>query len=581
MTDMPDSHPEVVLEAFLTATDAVEFVFVGQRGQPDRALSFPQMRERAAAAAERLRAAGLTPGGRVALSMPTSLALVQSMLGAWMAGGAFAVLPERTGAGRSTLATEKLRAVIDLLRPAVLVADDLGTAAAACAAAAGVRVLRAADLLEAPPAPRLHWPAPDDHAFFQLTSGSTGTPKVVPVKFSQLTANLAGIARRGAIGREDRIACWIPLYHDMGLVSGLLQALYSGIPICLIPTALFIRSPLTWLQKASEYRATVSMGPSFAFQLFGRRNRAAQGRDLDLSRLRCLWMGAEPIDIETIAAFEDGLAPLGLRPGAVKACYGLAESVLAVACTGAAAPSRATWIDEETFRRDDRVHRVEPGTPGGLAVASCGTPLEGIAVEIVDAQGRVLPEHRVGRIVIRGASVMSGYLGDTPVPTAGFDTGDLGFLSDGEVHITGRLKDVIIRGGVNIGSHEVESQVESLLGLRSGKVVAFSLTDPRVRRERVVVGVEWRGNGDHAALRRSVREHVADHLSLQVDEVVLLGPGSIPRTTSGKIQRARARDLYREGALDLATPDHASPDHASPDHATPDHASTPASVTPA
>jgi fatty-acyl-CoA synthase len=545
------NNSQTIFEAFFAAPEAVSITVVGQRGLPDECFSVPLLRQHAAAAANHLRGAGVKVGARVALFLPTSPALLQAMLGSWMAGAAFTVLPERVGTERSALALEKLQMVFDLLRPAVLVVDDDGGAVADYAAAQGVRVITARELLAAPAAAQTHWPTLDDDAFFQLTSGSTGTPKIVPVQFRQLLANLRSLNQRADIQADDRMVGWIPLYHDMGLVCGLMQALYSGISLCLIPTALFIRSPLVWLQKASDFRATLSMGPSFAFQLFGRRNKAAAGRDLDLSRLRYLWMGAEPVYLEHIQTFEAALAPVGLRSGVVKASYGLAETVVGVACTAASAASRATWLDQELLRGAGRVQMMAAHSPGSLSITSCGTPLDGVTVQIVDDRGAPVPEDRVGHIVVSGSSVMRGYLGEEPVAASGFDTGDLGFLHAGELHITGRVKDVIIRGGTNIGCHEVEAQVAAVLGVRPGKIIAFSLPDPVTRRERVVVGVEWRG-ADPDALRRQVRDHVAVTLSLQVDDVIVLGAGSIPRTTSGKLQRLQARELYQQGRLDLS-----------------------------
>lgn len=397
----------------------------------------------------------------------------------------------------------------------------------------------------------------DTIAFLQYTSGSTAVPKGVQVSHGNLAANEWAIREGFAIGADDVIVTWLPLYHDMGLIGGLLQALYSGIPCVLMSPLFFLQRPLRWLQAIAEYGGTISGGPDFAYRLCAERVRDSALAELDLSRWRVAFSGAEPIRPDTLELFAERFQLSGFRPSAFMACYGLAEATLYVS---GGAPGAG--IHSTEFARDALA--AQRGVPGvGLNVASCGNAAPGQQLRVVDPDsGNELAPGQVGELWTCGPSVAHGYWRNPEATAQSFvprdgqvwlRTGDLGLMHDGQLYITGRLKDMLILRGQNLYPQDVERTVEDAVdGVRKGRVAAFA--QPGTDGEECIGIAAEVSRGllkslDPATVARAIRDAVADVHGEAPRLVALLESGAMPKTSSGKLQRSACRQLLADGQL--------------------------------
>ncbi|SFQ71862.1 amino acid adenylation domain-containing protein [Variovorax sp. OK605] len=410
-------------------------------------------------------------------------------------------------------------------------------------------------------------PAQDDPAFLQYTSGSTSAPKGVIVTHGNLMANERAIRDGMGIGPDDKFVSWAPLYHDMGLIGGLMQPLYSGIPLVLASPRYFLESPVRWLELISRHRATLSGGPDFAYRLCLDRVKGARLAGLDLSTWRVAYTGAEPVRADTETEFIERFAPVGFDPGAAYPCYGLAEATLFVTGGQRGGGLVARSFSSVALARGEGVECVDSanGVDGvdGTLLVGCGAVPEGHEVRITDpASLAALGAGRVGEIWASGPSICAGYWGKPEATRETFAelegkrwlrTGDLGFQHDGQLYVTGRIKDLIIVRGHNIYPQDIERTVEAEVeAVRKGRVAAFAVTGP-----------QGEGIGVAAEVSRSMQKLVPPHVLVEalgaaVSEVfgeapaavVLLNPGALPKTSSGKLQRQACRAGLAARSLD-------------------------------
>jgi fatty-acyl-CoA synthase len=389
----------------------------------------------------------------------------------------------------------------------------------------------------------------DDTALLQLTSGSTAEPKAVRITHRNLHANITAMAEASRLDVDrDVMVSWLPLFHDMGMVGFLTVPMTVGLELVTVTPVEFLGRPLLWAELISRHGGTVTAAPNFAYAVLARRLARAEG-PLDLSSLRIALNGAEPIDPDAVRAFTDAGARFGLRPEAVLAAYGMAETALGVAFAPVGTGLEVDAIDADAL---ESRRLAVPGT--GRRFPKLGPPLPGIEVRVVGDDGTVLGEREVGVLQLRGESVTPGYLTvGGPVATQDaegwLDTGDEGYLVDGQVVVCGRRKDVIIMGGRNIYPTDIERAAAAAADVRAGNAVAVRLLAGEERhRESFLVAVESRRAGDpeaEAVIRKDVTARVVSAVGVRPAEVVVLGPGVLPKTPSGKLRRSATGELLR------------------------------------
>jgi 1-acyl-sn-glycerol-3-phosphate acyltransferase len=417
------------------------------------------------------------------------------------------------------------------------------------------RTVSVADLIAAPAAPTLRsGPGSGDAAFLQYTSGSTGNPKGVILTHANLLANIRAMGHAIAVVPGDVFVSWLPLYHDMGLIGAWIGSLYYAMPLIVMPPTDFLGRPERWLWAIHRYRATLSAGPNFAYEMCATRLDESRLAGLDLSSWRVAFNGSEPVNPATIARFAARFAAHGFNPQAHTPVYGLAESAVGLAFPPLHREPLIDCIDRTQLAESNVAVPAKSTDAQALSVVSCGLPLPGHELRTVDATGRELPERCEGRIEFRGPSATSGYFRNPEATRSLFDgdwldTGDLGYVAGGELYVTGRAKDVIIRGGQHIHPTEAEAAIGNIAGIRKGCVVVFGVADRTAGTEKVVVLAETRETdpATKASLRRTVAELATSALGAPVDDIVLAPPHTVLKTSSGKIRRAACRDLYEHG----------------------------------
>ena len=424
--------------------------------------------------------------------------------------------------------------------------------------------LRGGELLEETGDPlELATPDPESPAMIQFTSGSTGDPKGVVLPHRALLANMKGIGTAAAFRKGDVACAWLPLFHDMGLIGHFLCATAWGIPLVLIPPEVFIRRPKEWLKAMSRYRGTASAAPNFAYSLCVKKCKDRDLEGVDLSPWRVAFCGAEPINPETVTSFIDRFQGYGFKASTFFPVYGMAEFSLAATFPDPLAEPRFDQVDRHTFEREGKAVPAEAGESAAETVVwvGVGQALPEHACRVVDADGNPLPEREEGQVEVTGPSLMSGYY-ENPLATAEalrdgwLRTGDLGYLAEGELFVTGRSKEVIIKGGKNLYPQDVEAAAATVKGIRVGCCAAFGLRNEKRGTEDLILICETREDDpdERDRIHTQVRQAVLEAIGATPDAIVLVGPGTVPKTSSGKIQRDLMRQRYRKGDLKPGRP---------------------------
>jgi acyl-CoA synthetase (AMP-forming)/AMP-acid ligase II len=537
------------------ANDAVApfLVFEAEGDAPAARRTLPELWEAARRRAGALAAMGTRAGDRIALILDTGPEFLELFYAAHMLRAAAVPLAPPFAFAALGRYPERLDAILRAVTPRALVVDPRmrHLVHGMLPGSVPLPVLAPADLDGPPATPEP--PRPDDLALVQFTSGSTSRPRGVALTHANLVANTRDIVRALQLTPEDRKVTWLPLFHDMGLIGGVLSPMQAGMAIRLMTPATFVRRPVRWLRAISEFRGSLSTAPNFAYQLCVDRVAEEELEGLDLRSWRRALNGAEPVRPETLDAFERRFARVGFRAASAMPVYGLAESTLAAAFTPLDRGSRWEDVDAEALRAEGRAEPAREGRPSRRLV-SVGHAFPGSELQIVDPGGTPLPDRREGEITLRGPSVMQGYFREPEATAEALRdgwlwTGDLGYLADGELFITGRRKSVLIRAGRKFHATDLEAAAERVPGIRRGCSAAFSI-DGGSREQLVVVVERTRAAAaDVAGLERRVGDAVAESEGLRPDRVVVVPPRSIPKTSSGKVQRATCRELLLGGTL--------------------------------
>jgi len=524
----------------------------------ERATWFPwtEIRERALAVCGGLRALGIERGDRIPLIFPTEIEFFDAFFGVQLAGAVPVPLYPPVRLGRLGQYLRGTARMIERTRAPLVLADArvkriLGEAVALARPRLGCKTLGELPR-ERGEVVRV---GPSDLALVQFSSGTTVDPKPVALSHRAIIAQVEILNSFWQDTADFRHTCvsWLPLYHDMGLIGCVVPALSREAQLTLIGPELFVTRPALWLRALSRYRGTISPAPNFAYGLCLHRISDAEMEGCDLSEWRTALDGAEAVTPAVTRAFIERFARWGFRPEALTPVYGLSEAALAVTFSALDTPFESRRFQRDALSRD----RIAREALEGREIVSVGRPVPGFRLRIVDEAGRDLPDGRVGRVWIQGPSLMEGYL-DDPLATARvlrdgwLDTGDLGFLMDGELFLTGRAKDVIILRGRNYAPEEIERAVEGIPGVRTGCVVAASWLPEDAEGGRLALFVETARDAGPEALAdlpEACRTAVLGAAGLAVDQVELLPPGTLPRTSSGKLRRAEALRLWLAGEL--------------------------------
>ncbi|MEY2974303.1 MAG: hypothetical protein RIR49_723 [Actinomycetota bacterium] len=539
--------------------------FVGHSVAPDGPEFVPWARihDDARAVGAALQARGLLPGDHVAILGPTSRALMTAVRGCWMSGIASMVLPLPMRMGSLDEFVSSTRARIRH-GDAKLVLIDSQLAPFYEAAPGDPPIVPLDDVLPgAPGVPsgdRLEVPAhdPDRLVILQYTSGSTSEPKGVMIPDRVLTANIDAACEAASLRPDEVMVSWLPLYHDMGLVGFLAIPMTTGVDLVQAAPQDFMAHPGHWMEWISTWRGTATAGPNFAWVLATRALRRAEG--LDLSSLTLALSGAEPVDPKAMDAFCAAASRFGFDPGAVFPAFGMAEVAIAGTFPRRGQGLRFDTVDREVLERSRVAKPVEVVDQDDLAVRARRLPLLGRAVpglemKVVDPDTHEeVPERHVGELLLRGTSVTPGYYKRDDATAALFHddwlcTGDLAYVLDGELVLCGRIKDVIIVGGRNVFPEDIERAVGVLDGVRAGNVIAVGVEGYKGK-ETVVVVAEVRTDAPES-VREAIHHRTLEVCGLPPRDVMLVKPGTLPKTSSGKLQRAKCRELYLSEELAL------------------------------
>ncbi len=569
----PTSNPRLPYRrcAFATIPEALDYAAQGEtglnfysaRGDLVERLAYRELREQALANARRFVRAGVPPGARIAILADSNGDFMRVFFGAQYAGLVPTPLPlPQSFGGRDAYIDQVRRQIAGCDAAAAFAPTELLPYLEEACAGRAMSFVGDAKALDALPDAEADLPAPDPNGlcYLQYSSGSTRFPLGVAMTHRAVLHNIRAIADHGlVIVPGDRCTSWLPLYHDMGLVGFLLTPVGCQMSVDYLATRDFARRPLLWLSLLTRNGSTLSFSPTFGYELCARRAETASTEGLDLRTWRGAGIGGDMIRPRVLSRFIEAFGPRGFQPGAFVPSYGMAETGLAVSFNPLGQGMRTDRVDLDAMANEALARPTADAASGrAREFVLCGVPMPGHAIEVRDDDGRAQGERRVGRIYTRGASVMSCYFNapeDTRRvlgPDGWLDTGDLGYWLDGQIVVTGRVKDLILVNGRNLWPQDLEWAAEHVPAVRSGDAAAFSVEGEDG--ERVVVLVQCRGADPQlrAELARDVAGAVNEIVGIDCT-VVLVPPKSLPQTSSGKLSRSRAKARYLAGDFDPAS----------------------------
>ncbi len=549
-----------VLSLYVQASPTKPHIYFQREDSSEEIITYGQVWQAALSVAAGLQQLGLKEGETVAIMLPTHPHFFYAFFGVLLAGGVPVPIypPFRLHLLESYAKTEAR--ILSNAEVRVLITFDQAEKLSHLLKSfvpSLKHVTTVPELLKATPLTQHFHATAKQPALIQYTSGSTSDPKGVLLTHQNLLTNIQGYGKAIHVNRDDVTVSWLPLYHDMGLIGMWLGSLYYGIPLILLTPFTFLNHPERWLWAIHYHRGTLSGAPNFAYELCLRKIDAAELEGLDLSSWRIAANGAEKVYPHTLQQFSDKFAAFGFKRSTLLPVYGLAESTVALAIPDNPRDFRLDHIERKRF--EENKEALATNDTDALTFVSCGKPIADHAIRIVDEYYQDIPERHVGKLLFRGPSSMQGYY-NNPAATQAiyhdgwFDSGDLAYLAEGELFITGRHKDLIIKAGRNLYPAEIEEIVGKLPGIRQGCVTAFGIVDEVKRTEQLVVVAETRekNKAKRASLLAGIQETMANMLDIIPDHIVLVAPHIVPKTSSGKLQRAACKKMYLEGHLSKA-----------------------------
>jgi acyl-CoA synthetase (AMP-forming)/AMP-acid ligase II len=540
---------EAVQAQSTARADDLCLVVVAEDGTETK-LTFGELAGHADRVRHLLTGEGVGPGDRVAIVLDHSVDLVASFWGCQLLGAVPSILPYPNRKMKPERYSQIVNHLVTSADPAcVLTSRDLGARLPRLGNGSGATKVVGMEI--GPPDRRGAAKAadidPESIAVLQFSSGTTGLQKGVPASHAMLLAHHSDLCLSVDLGPEDVVVSWLPLHHDLGVLAGVILTMVAGVPAILISADHWVRRPSILLQAVDRHRGTLCWMPNFAFNHTANSLRSRDTQGLDLGSLRCLINSAEPVRLNSLENLYDRLAPLGLARSSLGTGYGLAE----IGGVTLSPPGRfptVDYVDQGKLQRDSRALPVDPGDKRATPMVSSGVPQRHMRIEI-RKDGRVLPDRSVGEIVVRSPYVFDGYFGREDLTRnvlkdGWLHTGDLGYLADGELFVTGRMKDLIIVAGLNIYPEDVEAIANTVPGVYPGRVVAFGMVDHALGSEGIVLLYERRGDVDPIDVEKDLRRRVHDALNVTLWQVKRVEGGWVLKAPSGKVARTANREKY-------------------------------------